>query len=63
LLDIFSFEVVEADFVDKGVEGGRFDSEDGFKIEALRLLVQIMLRGVVALRQAYYPACRASPRP
>jgi hypothetical protein len=36
LLDVFGFEVVEADFVDEGIEGGRFESEDGFEVEALR---------------------------
>jgi hypothetical protein len=35
LLDVFGFEVVEADFVDEGVEGGGFDSNDGFEVEAL----------------------------
>jgi hypothetical protein len=35
LLDVFRFKVVEADFVDKGIKGRRFKSEDRFKVETL----------------------------
>lgn len=30
-LDVVGFEVVEADFVDEGVEGGGGEGEDGFE--------------------------------
>jgi hypothetical protein len=36
LLDVLCLKVVEADFVYEGVEGGRFEREDGFEVEALR---------------------------
>jgi hypothetical protein len=35
LLDVFCFEVVEADFVYEGVQSGGFEGDDGFEIEAL----------------------------
>lgn len=39
LLDVFSFEVVESDFVDEAVELGGLDGENGLEIEALLVLV------------------------
>jgi hypothetical protein len=46
LLDVFGFEVVEADFVYEGVECGRFDSEDGFEVESLCMLAWVLIRGL-----------------
>jgi hypothetical protein len=41
LLNVLCFEVVEADFVDEGIESGGFKSENRLKIEALQILVAI----------------------
>ena len=35
LLDVFRLPVVESDLVDEGVQCGRLECQDGFKIEAL----------------------------
>jgi hypothetical protein len=35
LLDVFGLEIVETDLVDEGVQGGAFDGQHGFEIEAL----------------------------
>lgn len=43
-LDVFGFEVVEADFVDVGVQRRGVDGEDGFEAEALLCTVRCVLR-------------------
>jgi hypothetical protein len=63
LLDVFGFQVVEADFVDQSVQLGRLDGEDGFKVEALSLLaIAGCDGGLGVVRLACSLACCALPR-
>ena len=63
LLDVFGFEVVEADFVDQGIQLRGVDGEDGFEVEALGLLAIAGCNGGWdVLRLACSLACCALPR-